>query len=48
LTLRQWVASLNGVAEIGYFATDDLRPFIECVVDRIPLPLVPRVTTDRM
>jgi predicted ATP-grasp superfamily ATP-dependent carboligase len=27
LTLRQWLASLRGVEELGYFARDDMRPF---------------------
>ena len=48
LTLREWVSSLRGVAELGYFASDDLRPFVECITNRLPIPLVPRVTTDRM
>jgi D-aspartate ligase len=28
LTLRQWLASLRGIEELGYFARDDLRPFL--------------------
>lgn len=29
LTLRQWIGSLKGVEEMGYFAADDLAPFAQ-------------------
>jgi predicted ATP-grasp superfamily ATP-dependent carboligase len=29
LTLRQWAASLRGVQELGYFAIDDIVPFLK-------------------
>ena len=37
LTLRQWAASLRGVEETGYFARDDLAPFL-----RLPLYAIRR------
>jgi D-aspartate ligase len=34
LTIRQWAASLRGVQESGFFARDDLAPFVHASFDK--------------
>jgi D-aspartate ligase len=35
LSIRDWLVSLRGIQELGYFATDDMRPFARLVAGLI-------------
>ncbi len=39
LTLRQWLASLRGIQEAAWFASDDLKPFLFMITHLLSTPL---------